>query len=163
MEATPVMRAPAAGTAITTQGGVGVPTVTMATPVTPVAVASTVPFAPTGGWAVIVTVGPADVFSVPTPFVTTHVNAAPGTGLSQASNAVAVKDWFVKGRRVAAVGTTSTRTMGPGDMTTEPLNPSWAPKEAWMRIVSVRVYVCVASVAVPPTMIARLDAPRMPL
>src|SRR3990172_2463421 len=139
MEATPVMLAPAAGTAITTQGGVGVPTVTMATPVTPVAVASTVPFAPTGGWAVIVTVGPADVFSVPTPFVTTHVNAAPGTGLSQASNAVAVKDWFVKGRRGTTGGATATRAMGPRVITTGPLNPSGAPKEAWIRIVSARV------------------------
>src|SRR3989304_4099055 len=97
MEATPVMLVPAVGAAIATHGGVGVPTVTRATPVTPEAVASTVPFAPTGGWAVIVTVGPADVFNVPTPFVTTHVNAAPGTGLSQASTAVAGKDWFVKG------------------------------------------------------------------
>src|SRR3989304_10622321 len=108
MEATPVMLAPAAGTAITTQGGVGVPTVTMATPVTPVAVASTVPFAPTGGWAVIVTVGPADGFSVPTPFVTTHVNAAPGTGLSQASNAVALKDWLFEGGRGNRVAGAST-------------------------------------------------------
>src|SRR3989337_1257682 len=118
MEATPVMLAPAAGAVMATHGGVGVPTVTRATPVTPEAVASRVPFAPTGGWAVIVTVGPADAFNVPTPFVTTHVNEAPGTGLSQASNAVAVNDMFVKGRRVTTDGATVTRAMGPGVITT---------------------------------------------
>src|SRR3990170_7648855 len=110
-----------------------------ATPVTPEAVASNVPFAPSGGWAVRVTLGPVEVFSVPTPFVTIHVNAAPGTGLSQASNAVALKDWLAKGRSVTEGGATSTRAMGPGEMRTGPLNPSWAPKEAWIRIVSVRV------------------------
>jgi len=110
-----------------------------------------------------VTLVPADVFSVPTPFVTVQVNAAPETGLSQASYAVAVKDWFVKGRTVVTGGTTPTRTKGPGVITTGPLSPCGAPKDAWMRIVSARVYVCVASVAVPPAEIARLVVPRTPL
>src|SRR3989304_5425926 len=101
-----------------------------AIPVTPEAVASKVPFAPSGGWAVRITLGPAEGFSVPTPFVTTHVNEAPDTRLSQLSNAVALKVWLAKGRSVTEGGATSTRTMGPGEMRTGPLNPSGAPKGA---------------------------------
>src|SRR2546426_995623 len=38
----------------------------------------------------------------------------------------------------------------------------WGTKEARMRIVSAFVYVSVASVAVPPELIARLVVPRIP-
>src|SRR5881628_1169293 len=98
METAPVMCAPAVGPEIATQGGTGLPTVTLAIPVNPALVASTVPLTPMGGCAENRTLAPDEELRVPTPFVTTHANDAPGTKLSHASYAVALKVWLSEGR-----------------------------------------------------------------
>src|SRR2546426_4930866 len=157
----PVTWAPGEGEPIATQGGTPKTTWTWAVgdggPEEP----CRAPFGG-GGLAVNRPLAPLELFRVPTPPPTTQEKTAPGTVLLYTSNATAVNTRASKGSKVTLSGEIRMRFTGPGETTTPPLKPVVGTNDARMRIVSAFVYVSVASVAVPPELIARLVVPRTP-